>query len=114
MKKLLALALLVFSLNIQAQDTWEYTDNLLTYKVSMDSVLSYDSLSYDYIARAIGIYTSDGKIVQHIPVNPDYDFSFFEKEYVFIIADANFDGHNDIGLQSWFSTRGDREFQFWF
>jgi len=114
MKKFFALTLLVASLNVRAQDTWVYTDSVFTYKVSIDTTLYYDSSYYRYEATAIGIFTSDGKEFQHIPVKPDSDFSSFEKEYIFKIADANFDGHNDIGLQIWYSTRMDREFQFWF
>jgi hypothetical protein len=114
MKKVFALSLLMFSLNLQAQQTWEYHDSLFTYKLSIDSTLSYDSSSYDYSVTAVGIYTSDGKALQHIPFHPDYDYSEYEKEHIFKLADANFDGHNDIGLQIWWSTRMDRAFQFWF
>ena len=108
------LALALYAGPAMAQHSLTYEDARFTYTLSVDSVLSPDSVNYDCTVRSIVIRRkADHKLIQTIRPGENDPSCGLSKEEILIIEDVNFDGLNDIRLLQFLPAGPNLPYYYW-
>jgi len=110
----IVVALLVFCTHSSAQKICKYHDKQFIYKLTLDSVLSGDSVNYQCSVRMICILKrSNHQLVQTINPPENYFFCDINKKEIFVAEDMNFDGVNDIRLIQFIPAAPNTPYYYW-
>lgn len=109
----LILTLLTFSLTT-AQTVYNYSDNLHSYKVYVDSTLSGDKLNHDCYIKKISVYAKDNKKLLQTITPPDNAFSCsMPQDQIFLLDDINFDGLSDFMIVQFIPASPNIPYYYW-
>ena len=99
--------------DIAEELSWNFSDQNFKYTIIYDTV-AYpgDATHFSNVVQRVEII-KDGKIVQSIHPEKLMVDKYLDSSYLFIVEDVNFDGHNDIRIINWLSTRSDKMYDFW-
>jgi len=115
MKLLTTLLLTTFTFGLtSAQTVFSYSDSLHSYKVSVDSTLSGDSVNYDCYIKTISVYTKDSKKLLQTIIPPDNAFfCSMPQDQIFLLDDINFDGLNDFMIVQFIPAAPNIPYYYW-
>lgn len=115
MKFPLTILVAVFTFGLtKAQTVFIYSDSLHSFKVSVDSTLSGDSVNYDCYIKTISIYTkSNNRLVQTITPPDNSFFCTMPKEQIFLLNDINFDKLTDFMIVQFIPAAPNIPYYYW-
>lgn len=106
--------LLLIVFGAKAQHELIYKGSRFKYVLSLDSVLSGDSVNYNCVVRSIKIFRiRDEKAIQVIAPGDNYPDCGLPPDQLFIIEDMNFDGFEDIRLVQFIPASPNVPYYFW-
>ena len=108
------LFLLLNALAVNAQHKLIYSDTRFQYVLTVDSVLTTDSVNYDCVVKSIKILTiKNHKLIQVIIPEENHPFCNLPQNQLFIMEDMNFDGINDIRLVQFLPAAANVPYYCW-
>lgn len=99
---------------INAQTVFNYAEGLHSFRVSVDSLMSGDSVNYDCYIKSISIYKKDGKILLQTITPPDNSFfCSMPQNQIFLLEDINFDGLTDFMIVQFIPAAPNIPYYYW-